>query len=115
MPWRRRVHLGTELDNTEQTLLTFGDNLTEGGAVLKCVTISNRSSSTRRVTLWFVPFSSVASESNTFYEEYVPPNSTEIIEGPWHGDSGSFIKAAADAANSDVGVRLTAAEEFNAG
>ena len=113
MPLRRRVHEGTELTSTATTLLTFSDNLVEGGAVLAQATIANRSGSRRRVTIHFVVSGGSPAESNCIFEEYVPPNRTVTCPGgPWWMNSGAFVSAICDAVDPDVAVRITAFEEY---
>lgn len=116
MAIRRRVHDGTELSNALQTLLTFSDNLVEGGAVVVAGTISNLDAARRQVKVYLVPSGSAAADANCIYNEYVPPGRTVSMPGgPWWGNSGAFVQAISDAAGSNVGVRITGFEEYQAG
>ena len=112
MPLRHRVHAGDELDLSAKTLLTFGDNLVEGGAILWGFTIVNRSASSRTVFVSLVPAAGSPAESNCIFEEVIPPHSTVGFGGPWHENSLAFISATTDNASSDVGIRVTASEEY---
>lgn len=115
MPLRHRVHSGTELTNAAQTLLTFSNNLVEGGAILWGFMIVNRSASDRQVTVHLVASGGGPAESNCIYEETIPARSSVAIQGPFHENSGAFVSALSTVADSDVGVRLTASEEFLGG
>ena len=114
MPWRRIVHSGNELTNVAQTLLTFGDFLVQGGAVLKSMSIVNRdAAAAHRVSVHLVPFGGAPTESNCIFNEIIPPDATVTpVEGPWHEDSKAFVSAISDVADPNVGIRLTAAEEY---
>jgi hypothetical protein len=111
MSLRDRVHDGTELTNAAQTLLTFGLNLTEGGAKLWGFTVANRDTVEHRVTVQFVPFGASPTESNCIFEEIVLARSTIGVSGPWFGNSQYYVSAVSDDADSDVSVRVTASEE----
>ena len=116
MPLRRLVHVGDELGSSVATYLTFSSNLTEGGALLASVTITNRASARRLVSVFFIASGGSAADNNCIFEEYVPPNrSVGVPGGPWWGNSSAFVQATSDTAGSAVGIRLTALEEFHAG
>lgn len=112
MPLRRRVHTGDLLTNVAKTLITFGNNLTEGGAIARNISINNLDGSRHHVTIHFVPSGQIPSETYCIYEDYVPANSPVIIEGPWFRDSGAYLSAISDAATTHVVVQVTAAEEY---
>lgn len=112
MPLRHLVHSGHELTNAAQTLLTYSDNLVEGGAIFWHFTIANRSAVSRLVTVHFVPLGDSPTESNCVFDQYIPAHRTKVYGGVMHGNSGWFISAISDNANSDVGIRVTASEEY---
>ena len=112
MAWRRVVHAGTELTATLQTLLTFATGLTAGGAVVRSLSIANDAASARLVKVYLIASGGSAAPSNLIFEDTVPANTTMTpIRGPWQGNDGAFVQGISDTADSDVGVRLTCAEE----
>jgi hypothetical protein len=112
VPVRNLVHAGTELTNSSQTLLTFGDNLEEGGAVFEGAVAINKDSSRHLVTVHLVASGGSPTESNPIFEEYVPANSTVYIPGPFRGNSGATVRAVSDAADSHVGIMVTCHERY---
>ena len=113
MAWRRVVHAGTELTASLQTLLTFATGLTTGGAVLRSFSVANDDSSAHLVKVYLIASGGAAAPSNLIFEETVPANTTVTpMRGPWQGNDGAFVQAISDLADSNVGVRLTVAEEF---
>lgn len=116
MPLRRLVHDGTELTNAEQTMVTFSANLTQGGAVVEGITLSNRSANRIQVTVHFRASGASATEANTIFEEYIPPHRTVTAPGgPWWADSSAILSAVSDSATSKVGVHASCFEEYIAG
>lgn len=112
MPLRRRVHDGTDLSATPQTVFTFGTNLTEGGGILLALTMTNTGISNQtKVTLTLVPFGVTSAQQHTLFDSYILPGDTFVLRGPWFAESGAFISAQHDGA-SDVMVKVTAIEEY---
>lgn len=114
MPWRRIVHEGDEIADTPTLYLTFGERLTEGGAVVKSITLNNYAATEQEVTVYLVAAGSSPSESNVIIRKILDANEHVVLNGPWWNDSEAEVHAVAETADS-VNIRITAMEEFQAG
>lgn len=112
MPLRHRVHAGTALSNALQTLLTFGDNLVEGGAITWGFLIVNNDVSAHSVQVYIIPTGAAAATAYLRWSGSVPAGESVAVNGPFHNDSLAFIQAIADAAAPVTGIVATASEEY---
>ena len=115
MPLRHRVHEGTALTNALQTLLTFGDNLVEAGAITWGFGIFNDDTVDHVVRVYIVPTGLAAGVAYLKFKGNVPAGEGVTMSGPWHNASGAFIQAISDAAVSNTSISVTATEEYAQG
>ena len=112
MPLRHREHVGTSLSNALQTLLTFADNLVEGGAITWGFIIVNNDSAAHAVQVYIIPSGAAAATAYLRWAGSVPAGESVAINGPFHNASGAFIQAISDAASPVTGIVVTASEEY---
>ena len=112
MPLRHRVHAGTSLSNALQTLLTFGANLVEGGAITWGFLVVNNDATAHSVQVYIIPSGLAAGTAYLRWSGSVPAGESVAINGPFHNDSSAFIQAISDAASPVTGIVVTASEEY---
>lgn len=111
---RRRVQTTPQqIDNTGTgtTLLTFGENLVEGGAIVVGFSICVNGASARVVKVRLVPSGATPGDEHNLYHQSVAAATTVTRKGPWWENSSATLVGLSDNAANDVTVTPTCFEE----
>ena len=109
---RRRVQTTPQqIDSTATTLVTFSENLVEGGAIVVGFSITVNGASARIVKVRLVPNGATPGDEHNIYHQSVAAATTVTRKGPWWENSGATVVGLTDNATNDVTVTPTCFEE----